>query len=230
MSILVTRPEPGASDTASRLAALGLAPLLAPCIAVAPRQVTLPDASRLQAVLVASGQAIPALPSSHHGLPLLAVGDATARRAAAAGFGDVTSAGGDATDLLALAQSRLDPAGRPLLLAAGAGQSLTLAANLRAAGFRVLRRVVYQSGPVGALPPAALAALARAEITAVLFFSAATARQFARILPAGLHHGLARAEALAIGRQAADAVRHLPWRAVRVALHPSQDGLLALLQ
>ena len=227
--VLVTRPEPGAADTAARLAALGWQPVLAPCLAITPRHPSLPAPERLQAILVASGQAIPALPVSHHGLPLLAVGDATARRAREAGFTRVCSGDGDATALLALARDRLAPAGAPLLLAAGAGQSLKLAAHLRQAGFRVLRRVVYETGKVPALPAPALAALAAHQLAAVLFFSGATARHFARILPDGLHAGLAQADALAIGRAAADAVRHLPWRAVRVALHPTQDELLALL-
>jgi len=227
--VLVTRPEPGAADTAARLAALGWQPILAPCLAIAPRAPPLPAPGRLQAILVASGQAIPALPASHHALPLLAVGDATARRAREAGFANVTSADGDAAALLALVRQRLTPTGAPVLLAAGAGQSLKLAANLRQAGFRVLRRVVYEQRKVPTLPEAALGALAAHQLAAVLFFSGATARHFGRILPERLHPCVAQADALAIGRSAADAVRHLPWRAVRVALHPNQDELLALL-
>ncbi|MDA8251716.1 MAG: uroporphyrinogen-III synthase, partial [Rhodospirillales bacterium] len=116
----MTRPQPGASETAARLRALGRDAVLAPMLAIRPRPLSL--AFRPQAVLVTSGNAIAALPAALHALPLLAVGDATAARAAAAGFGDVHSAGRDATALAALAARLCRPQAGPLLLASGAGQ------------------------------------------------------------------------------------------------------------
>src|SRR5690348_946173 len=84
--ILITRPEPGASETAGRVAMLGYQPVLAPVLTVQSRGVSLPPAERVQAILVTSGNAIPLLPDTHRHLPLLAVGEATAARACAAGF------------------------------------------------------------------------------------------------------------------------------------------------
>ena len=68
----------------------------------------------LQAVLAASGNALPCVPVSHRHLPLLAVGDATAARARTAGFARVESADGDATDLARLVERLCDPARPPL--------------------------------------------------------------------------------------------------------------------
>jgi uroporphyrinogen-III synthase len=157
------------------------------------------------------------------------VGDATAERARARGFTRVESAAGDAEALHALVRESCQPQAGPLLLASGAGQGLKLATLLRQDGFRVLRRVAYAARKVAALPEDACLALAANRIKAVLFFSTETARVFARILPPSLHPSLRAADAVVIAPGVADAVQHLPWHAVRVALHPTQDEMLSLL-
>jgi len=226
LGVLITRPEPGASDTARQIATLGLRPVLAPCLII--RMLPLRVPAGVQAVLVSSGNAIPALLSALHGLPLLAVGDATAERARAAGFRDVSSADGDAAALATLAAGRC-AARASLLLATGQGQGSRLAADLRRRGFRVHRRAVYVARPVARLPRPAQQALAAGTLQAALFLSAETARAFARVLPAALHPALAAVDALAIGKPAADALLHLPWRRLRVSAKPTLDSVLAML-
>ena len=225
--MLVTRPEPGGSQTASRLLAAGYRPVLAPFLAVRPCRVALPDPARLQAVVVASGNAV-ALLARYHALPLLAVGDSTAARARAAGFTQVTSASGDAADLAALAARTLQAADGPVLLAAGFGQGMRLARALRRQGLLVHRRAVYAAAAARAFPAAAGSAIA-AGLHAALFFSAATAHAFVRLLPRGLQPQLRRTVALAIGPAAATILAALPWRDLRVAAQPTQEGILALL-
>lgn len=224
--VLVTRPEPGASETAAALEARGFMPVVAPMLTVRALPVRLPPA--VGAVLVSSGNALPALPAALHGVALLAVGEATAARARAAGFRRVCSADGDAAALAALA-SRVLPPGVPVLLATGAGQGAALAADLRGRGFPVHRRAVYAARPVRRLPPAARAALAGTGLRAVLFLSAETARAFVRALPAALRPALAEVDALAIGQPAAQAVMHLPWRSVRVSAKPTLEFMMAML-
>ena len=224
-TVLVTRPEPGASATAARLAQAGFMPVLAPFLQVRPCRVALPPTSRVRAVIAASGNAL-ALPPGFHALPLLAVGDATAARARDAGFQDVRSADGDASDLAALAARLLRPG--PVLLATARGEGVRLAAMLRRAGFRVHRRAVYASAAVRRFPPAAAQAI-REGLHAALFFSAATARSFVRLLPPALRPHLRDTDAVAIGPGVAAALQHLPWRDLRVAVRPNQDGVLALL-
>jgi uroporphyrinogen-III synthase len=226
--VLVTRPEPGASETAARLAALGRQPLVAPVLRIAPRVVSLTRSP--QAVLVTSGNALPALPTSLHGRPLLAVGEATAARARAAGFATVHSAGGDAAALAALVARLCRPRDGSLLLVSGAGQGGRLAAALRTQGFCVQRRVAYAAEPVAALPDAALAALQAGEVRAALFFSAETARVFVALLRRALPDQAVRdVAALALSPSVERTLRPLPWRAIRVASHPNQDELLTLL-
>jgi uroporphyrinogen-III synthase len=228
--VLVTRPDPGASATSARLSELGYAPLAAPLFGIHPKRARLPDPARLQAAVATSGNALPGIPASFHGLSLYTVGDATAARARALGFATVTSAAGDAAALAELLSRACRPDAGPLLLAAGAGQGQRLAAALRAQGFAVLRRALYAAVPVRRLPPAARQALAEKRIAAALFFSAETAETFARLVgEAGLAGELARVTALAIAQPAAAALRRLPFRSVRVALRPTEEALLAML-
>ena len=185
----------------------------------------------MQAVLIASGNALAGLPAVYHALPLLAVGNASAGLARAAGFALVLSADGDAEALAAMVGRHCDPAGPALLLAAGRGQSLALAASLRARGFRVIRRATYAAVPARALPDAAATALREGRLRAALFFSAETARQFVRLLlRSGLREAVRGIDACAIGEPAATAIQVLPWRRVLRAAKPTQDAMLALLQ
>jgi len=226
--VLITRPEPGASETAHRLAALGWQPVVAPALAVVAGALTRPGTP--QAVLVTSANALPALPASLHATLLLAVGDATAARARDAGFADVRSAGRDAEALAVLVAATCTPGGGPLLLASGAGQGLALAADLRARGFTVRRRVAYAARPVSEISVAGRKALDEGGLRAALFFSPDTARAFMSILQrdrtAPLVQGI---EALALSPAVAAPLRVAPWRSVRIAAHPTQDELLALL-
>lgn len=227
MGVLVTRPLAEAERTAARLRAMGLVPVVAPVLAIEPRGM---GAARADAVLLTSGNAVAGAVAAVAGtaVPVLAVGDATAARARAAGCEQVESAGGDADALVALARRRCAP-GASLLLACGAGQGTELAVALRAAGFRVRRRVAYAARPVAAMPAPAVAALEGGSLRAALFLSADTARAFAALLPADLVPALAEVEALAIGPPAASVLRELPWARVRVALTPALDGLLTML-
>ncbi|MEJ0017965.1 MAG: uroporphyrinogen-III synthase [Acetobacteraceae bacterium] len=229
--VLITRPEPGASETAARVAALGYQPVVAPLMAIRMLRANLPPSARVQAVLVASGNAVAALPESHRHLPLFAVGEATAARAQAAGFASVSSADGDAAALAALVAARCDRDAGPLLLAAGRGQGLELTDRLRAEGFGVVRRAVYAAVPAAELPEPAHAAFLAGRLAAALLFSAETARHCVRLLDsARLHEAVRSVDALAIGRPAAVALEALPWRRIRVADRPDQDAMLALLR
>lgn len=229
--VLITRPEPGASETAARVASLGFTPILASVIRIEPTPARLPAAASLAAVLVTSGNAVAALPPAYRAIRVLCVGDATAERARAAGFTQVLSAAGDAAALAEFVTRHQSPKDGTLLLASGRGQGHALAAALRQAGYRVARRVVYAAVPARNLTPAASAALRAGQVRAALFFSADTARHFIRLVHrAGLAETLAGVDAISIGQPAAVALEALPWRGIRVAARPTQDEMLALLR
>jgi uroporphyrinogen-III synthase len=224
-SILLTRPLDDAAGPASRIEAMGYRPVIAPLLHIQRRTPTLPG--QIQAILVTSGNALPALCPGN--TPLLAVGDATAQRATAAGFTRVISAGRDADALAALAAATLDPEAGPLLLASGARQGKKLAADLRAHGFQVIRRVCYAALPVHRFPQEAASALRSGELHAVLFLSAETAAVFVRLMPPVFHPALRSVAALAIGPAAAAALEPLPWLRICRAENPTLDDVLALI-
>ena len=223
--VLVTRAASEAAATAERVAALGFVPVLAPLFRVRRFSPSVPE--DVQAFLVTSGNAVSGLPLRR--VPVMAVGDVTAARARAHGFADVRSAGRDAAALAALVADTLDPGAGAVLLASGRGQGAAIAADLAERGFRVVRRVFYAAVPVSGFPPAAERALADGALAAAIFLSAETAAAFVRLLPPALTASLQQVRALAIGKPAADALKPLPWREIRLAAAPTLDDVLALL-
>ncbi len=217
MNILITRPEPGATATAARLKSMGHHPIIAPCLTITRLATTLPP--NPAAIIITSSQAIPALPLRFAGTKIFCVGDATAARLKAAGFRDVESANGDATDLFRLIRRQNLPGTH--LLITGKGHGLDLTAQLRTKNTKIIRRTVYTAKPVKSLP----ATLAGQKIDAALFYSAESARAFTRLRPPNT----ASMEALALSPAVAAALHGLPWTKIRVALAPTEADLLALL-
>lgn len=225
--VLVTRPEPGGTATAARLRELGHVPVLAPCLDIEPLPANFPPL--MDAIVVASAQALRGLPAALHAVPVFAVGDATAKRSREAGFIDVYSASGTARDLATLVAARMTRGAR-LLLPCGSGHSQKLAAELRACGFRVTRRVVYRSRPARALPIAAQAALAERDIDRVMVFSPASARSFVSLVTAeALQDGLKEAIAIAISAAAAGPLARLPFAEIRTAISPDQEHMITIM-
>jgi uroporphyrinogen-III synthase len=226
--VLITRPEPGATQTAERLTALGLFPVIAPVLSILAKDVRSPG--HVAATLLTSRNAIAACPPSLHGNPVFAVGTATAALAKEAGFRRVFNADGDATALASLVADALSPTHGSLFLPAGQGQGRDLAASLRQRGFQVIRRVAYHTVRLPALPEAAATHLRRGQLAAAMFFSAETSRHFVRLLrAAALTDTVRDVDAVSISERAAVALRHLPWRRISVAAKPNQDAMLVLL-
>ncbi|WP_160171380.1 uroporphyrinogen-III synthase [Kozakia baliensis] len=225
-TVLVTRPEPGLSDTIEKIKILGWRPIAAPMLTVEPRVLHVPHHAFTH-VLLSSGQAVPALSEAvpPH-VSVLAVGEKTAARAREAGFTQVRAADGDACSLLRLLGAA--PPGGTILLAVGEGQSLEMAAQARAQGWRVTRRVAYVARPVRDVPPAARAALQRGEVEAVLLFSAVTAQSWLAALgrQAAL---LTPVRAVTLSARVAQAASAAHWRSVETAARPEQAALLDVL-
>jgi uroporphyrinogen-III synthase len=221
MRLLVTRPEPGASATARRLEAMGHDILLLPCLSVKTTTPRLPE--HLAALVVTSGQAVPALPARLHNVPVFCVGDATAAKLREAGFTRVESAAGDAQDLCRLVAARRLPGLH--VLAVGERHGLALFSGLREAGITVVRRKVYTVTKLQSLPDGVHDALAAGTVDAALFYSAETARAFARLNPPGT----ACMQAYVLSGNVAQGFEGLPWARIHVALAPTEADLMALL-
>jgi uroporphyrinogen-III synthase len=227
--VLITRPEPGATQTANRLTALGLCPIIAPIFSIVPKKVRAPD--RVAATLLTSRNALAVCPPSLYDRPIFAVGTVTAGLAANSGFNRVFDADGNAEALARLVADTLSPADGSLFMPTGQGQGADLAASLRKCGFRVIRRVAYRAMGVPVLPEAAAIHLRERQLAAILFFSGEAARHFVHLLDAAaLSEAVRDVEAVSISERAAMALRSLPWRRINVAAKPNQDAMLVLLQ
>ncbi|MHA1113951.1 MAG: uroporphyrinogen-III synthase, partial [Alphaproteobacteria bacterium] len=231
---LITRPREDAEPLAERLRAIGIAPVIAPLIEIAPRADAIAgfDLTGTMAVLItsANGARMLAKATERRDLRLFAVGDASAAAARDLGFTSVDSAGGDVSALAQLVYAALPSDGGPLVHVAGSDVAGDLAGALERAGFTVRREVLYDQKPVEILPPAAAKALTKGTVEAVLLYSPRTAATFVELVrKARLETGLTEVTAYCLAENVADKAGGLPWKAVRVAADPEQGALLDLI-
>jgi len=229
MRVLVTRPSH--EDTAALLAERGHDAIIAPLLDIRFRPGSEIALDGVQAVLVTSANSIRALArrTRRRDVKIMAVGAQSAATARALGFSNVAHADGDAAALADLTAAQLTPDGGALVHAAGAETRGRLAEALQSRGFEVRSEVLYEALAATALPGPAQQAILGGNIDAALFFSPRTARLFAEIVTReGLGERCRALLALCISQAAADELRGLVFREVRVAAHPDQDSLLAL--
>ena len=216
--LVIIRPEPGneASTTAARSA--GLDARSWPLFEVVAKSWEAVPPGDYDALLIGStqvfvhgGRGLAAL----RGLPVCAVGEATAAAARSAGFAVAVTGSGSLQALL----GELDPGHRRLLRLAGLERiSLTLAP-----GVTMDERVVYASQP-RPLPPE-LEALLREPAIALLHSAEAAHHLTAECVRRGIRRAPLRLAALSarIAAAAGDG-----WGEVAVAAHPEDKALLAL--
>ena len=161
--VWVTRTEPGASETAERIRALGHTPVVAPLLVTQELDVDPPRKGEALAFTSPNGV------RHYHG-PTTAtawcVGEATADAARAKGFTDVRVGGEDVADLAARLTYELD---RPLLHWAGAHVAGDLVGALQSVGLTARRAIAYRAEAVANDP-------LDADVDAVLFHSPRAAR------------------------------------------------------
>lgn len=232
MTVLVTRPEPAASQTARRIEALGLKAIVDPMLRIGPIDAPLPQ-GRFDAVAFTSINGVKAFaahpqgPSLFH-LPAFAVGGRTAREARAAGFSTVTDCDGDAGALAGRIAAAL-PAGARVLNPAGEDRAADLQGLLSAPGISLDLFIVYAAAPAEALSPEARAALGAGTISAALHFSQRTAKTLlACVRAAGLAAELGQVRQLCLSGQVGEPLARAGLR-IEVAGAPNEDALLALL-
>lgn len=233
MRLLLTRPEPQATQTRRRLEALGHIVISSPMLALVREPPPAIAREGIGAVAFTSRAAVDAaagLPSLPflRALPAYAVGDATAKAAGRAGFAEVASAAGDVGDLARLIAARHRPAHGAVLHLAGRDRAGDLAGLLAPAGIAVHVAVLYRSEPVAELSPEAAAALAAGSVDAVLVYSPRTAAAFVAALGrAGLAACLDDLPVIAISAAAAAPLDGAG--RIVIAPQPDEAGMFAAL-
>jgi uroporphyrinogen-III synthase len=232
MRVLVTRPLEDSERTAQELERRGHEAVTAPLFEIEYLDGPEPLLDGVQAVLATSGNGVRGLGrrTARRDIPLFAVGSQTAATAEQEGFGTIRNAEGAAAALVAMVRSELRSDAGALLHAAGGNASPALTAELTETGFEIRTCMVYDIIEAGELPADAADALRSNTLDAVLLYSPHSARLFVdRVKRATLASSCLRLIACCISREAADALEGLSFAATRIAAHPGQDSLLALL-
>lgn len=230
---LITRPQEDSADAAIALARQGITPVLAPMMRIEHAEPAIENEVALaQAILFTSRNGVRAFArlSPRRDVAVFAVGDSTAMLARDNGFVHVESARGDSADLARLVGERLDPADGLLFHAAGVTVAGELTDTLNKAGFKTVRRALYEARPVDSLSDDTVTALRDRTLNYVLFFSPRTARIFRDLVrTAGLDTTCDSLIAICLSDAVAAEISDLTWKAVRVATAPTTEALLTIL-
>lgn len=189
--------------------------------------------SGAQAIIVTSANAVGRLSdlTRKRYIPLLAVGDGTARIARAFGFGDVTSAQGDAEALLELCRKRLKPELGRVLYVRGREVATDLAPTLSTEGYEVDSITVYATEPTPELRPQVEQQLRQARLEATILFSPRGAANFVSLVrQAGVDYACAGMTLIALSPAIATAASELIWRLKLVPEQPTIPALLSTLE
>ena len=207
--VLVLRPEPGASATVERARACGLEAVARPLFEVEPIAWDVPDAATFDALLLTSANAVRLGGEGLHqlrGLPIYAVGEATAQAAREAGF-DIKGTGDAGVERLL---GSLEPDLKLLHLS---GEDRKDPDDFRQ---KVTAIAVYRAKEA---PPPDFGTL---DETVVLIHSPRAGRRFAALIEQRSAIAIA-----AISPAAGEAVGE-GWASVETADAPNDDALLAL--
>ncbi|MEZ5953586.1 MAG: uroporphyrinogen-III synthase [Hyphomonas sp.] len=223
--VIVTRAEPGASETMARLEAMGVTAIRSPMLELAALPGMTPDLTGIAHIVFTSANGVRffADATDWRAGRAWCVGPSTADAARAAGFPDVHEGSGDAVALAGDMIAVLPAGTRGILHVANEAAAGDLVARLKAAGLGAQFLALYETRPARTLTPAAGTALASGPCY-VLVHSARGAAAFA-----GVCADLGRVVVVAISAAAAAPLDGKGAAAIVTAAAPNEDALLEAL-
>ena len=190
-TILVTRPEPGASVTAEKLKAAGFNVVIQPFTQMVAKPVVA-DHARFRgvtAIIVTSANALRYLSSDIaaelFGLRVFTVGDATQQEALRQGFKNVRSADGDAQNLINLLRRELTATDRVVYLC-GAIRTPDIEEELDRLKLDFTVLETYHTEKISQLTDKLNALFLETNIDAICFYSSVSAQLFAGYVEAAV--------------------------------------------
>lgn len=231
--VLVTRPEPGASQTAKRLQGAGFSPLVLPLSETRALPVgSVPET--FDAVAVTSASAIQhasrELLDQLSGSRCYAVGQKTAAIAHQSGFADIVIGQGGAEALAGAIISAEKPEAAILYLC-GRVRLPAFEERLRAAGIGVGPVETYDTVEISRETDAVRHLLDEQPVDAVLLYSVKAASAFADIAGRPRLSPLFKTAGLyCLSPRVASALKASEAAQIRVAAEPNEEELLFLLQ
>ena len=237
MRVLVTRTESDAADMKVRLEQLGLSVSLAPLLSVAFETIA-PDALLHAGGLIATSRnGLRALARSKAlpralGLPLFAVGPATAALGRELGFTTVVEGPGTASGLAPVIEGWKSSLGSaPLVQLAGDKLAFDLQAALAPKGVTFKLIPSYRIEDAAALPLPVQGELAHHQIGAVILMSPRSAQIWARLVKTAVLEGhLSTLTHVCLSKAVADGLQGLPSPKIAVAARPTEPEILSLMR
>jgi len=216
--VWITRTQPQADATATRLRAMGFEPVVAPVLVSRPVAGADIDLSGIEALAFTSAAGARAFAdlSPARDLPVFAVGEATGEAARGIGFGAVQIGGGD---VHALAAMIADTGPDRILNPTAREPAADLVALLATLGVSARSVIVYETVPTEVAAPT--------DIDAVLVHSPRAARIVAHLISPERARAL---KAFAISEAAAAPLRALPFASIATTPFPDEANLLSLLE
>jgi uroporphyrinogen-III synthase len=231
--VLVTRPEPGASQTAERLRIAGFSPLVLPLSETrALPVVSVPES--FDVVAVTSANAIRhtsrALLDRLAGSRCYAVGQKTEAIVGQAGFTDIVTGPGDA-EALADAIISAEKRGAAILYLCGRVRLPAFEERLRSAGIGVHPVETYDTAGISHESSSIRRLLDERPVDAVLLYSARAAEAFASIVSRPELAFLFKAAGLfCLSSRVASAFGGYDTIEIHIAAEPNEEALLQLLE
>lgn len=228
--VIVTRGEPGASETAARIKEMGLTPLVSPAIELidAP-DVEIPDIRGVSGLIFTSANGVRFFAQRNHNRRLRAwcVGPATADAARLAGFQQVQESEGDAADLAQFILQSTERTAAPLLHVANAAAKGNLKANLEAAGQPVVFCPLYKAETASSLERRVVKLLDEKQSALLLVHSEKGARAFLQL---AANWSLSRLTGIAISPTVGEVLTQAGLNKTHIAKAPNETELLNAMQ
>ena len=223
--IWITRASPAAEKTAERVRSLGHEALVAPLLAIRPVAAEPLDLSDVGALAFTRANGVHAFAdaSPNRGLPVFAVGEATARAARQAGFKRVFSTNGDVAALAAGIAARRRELKGCVLHPGAAELAGDLVGGLTARGVQARGVALYETV---IQPPSEEILAALPGLDAVLIHSPKAARALAAVLA---EHPAPHLRILAISPAALRPLESIPASAKAAPPFPLEAALLNLI-
>jgi uroporphyrinogen-III synthase len=223
-TVLVTRPEPGATKTALKFSAFGFDPIVLPLTKTLALAYSI-SAEHFDAILISSSQAVQALPrflpESFLATPLYAVGAASGKAAALAGFLNVSVENGNAEALITNVINNV-AVGSSLLYLCGKVRRPDIELALQVAGYRLTAVETYDTLPVVYDEEALCTLPTGGHIDMVLVTSVQSALELNKLAL------LNQSQFLCLSRRIADALFGTAPDLIHVADEPNETSLLNL--
>lgn len=226
--VIVTRAEPGASQTAKRVNDLGCAVIKSPAISLQLAEPVPELALERAAGLIftsANGVRFFAQVSAERSITAWCVGPATFSEAESAGFQDIRNADGDSRDLIELIKREADKRAGHLVHIANTAAAGNVRGELTDIGFDVRFAGLYTPVDTARLSPGATEAIYSEVPICVLIHSAKGAKSFARLAQNNPYKNLTF---ICVSESAAAPILGLGQ--TQIAARPNEEELLRALK